>query len=114
MVNKPKVIGTAAETAVSIYFNEQGFPVERRALQGSQDKGDIAGIPDTVVEVKAHKSMNLAGWIDETQVEKRNAGASLGVVFHKRRGKGNPAEWYVSMTGADFVNLLRRAQEKEA
>ena len=38
MTNRPKAIGTAAETAVVRYLAAHGFPAaERRALHGARD-----------------------------------------------------------------------------
>ena len=46
MTNRPKAIGTAAETAVVRYLAAHGFPAaERRALHGATDLGDITGTP---------------------------------------------------------------------
>ena len=41
MTNRPKAIGTAAETAVVRYLAAHGFPAaERRALHGATDLGE--------------------------------------------------------------------------
>jgi len=43
--------GTAWETAIVGYLRGRGAPhAERRALNGSNDRGDIAGIPGLVIE----------------------------------------------------------------
>jgi hypothetical protein len=108
MVNKPKIKGTAAETAVVNYVRENGFPhAERRALSGTQDKGDVAGIIDNVIEVKNCARDGLPQWIDETEVERINAKARYGVCWHKRRGKGSPADWFVTMRGEQYLAILR-------
>ena len=53
MTNRPKAIGTAAETAVVRYLAAHGFPnAERRALHGATDLGDITGTPSLCWEVK--------------------------------------------------------------
>lgn len=110
MANPSKQKGTAAETAVVRYLNEQGWPeVERRTLSGSNDKGDIAGLRRLVVEVKACKAMDLSGWLHEVRREVLAAGADFGVIWHKRRGKTHPTDWYVTMRGGDFVQLLKEA-----
>ncbi len=101
--------GTAAETAVVGYLQAHGHPyAERRAGNGNQDRGDIAGVPGVVVEVKNCKTMDLAGWVDEATIEARNAGVPIGVVVHHRKGKGagNVGEWYATMTLATLVELL--------
>lgn len=110
-MSKSKRKGTAGETAVVTALQEEGYPhVERRALAGVNDKGDVAGLP-VVVEVKNHKAMALAEWVDEANVEAENAGVEVGVVWHKRVGRGDPRRWYVSMDGERFLKLLRAYTE---
>jgi hypothetical protein len=78
-------------------------------MQGSRDRGDIAGLPGVVIEAKNCKQLDLAGWLDETTVEQANAGANVGAVWVKRRGRTNPGAGYVVMAGATFTALLREA-----
>lgn len=107
-MNKPKRIGTAAETLVVDFLRLHGFRyAERRALAGVNDCGDVTGLPGVVIEVKAHRELKLAEWMDETEAERANAGAELAACWHKRRGKGSPGDWYVTVTGAQFVALLK-------
>lgn len=102
--------GTAAETAIVNYLRSAGFAqAERRALNGTADRGDIAGIPGAVIEVKNCARTELAAWIEEAETEARNDGAPFAAVWHKRRGKGNPADWFVTLSGARFAHLLREA-----
>ena len=104
--------GTAAETAIVTYLRTMGFThVERRALNGTQDRGDIAGIPGVVIEAKNCARQELAAWVQEAELERDNDNASLGAVWHKRRGKGHPADWFVTMSGQQFVTLLREYLE---
>ena len=106
-MNRAKQKGTAAETAVVTYLQAQGYPaVERRAMNGVKDRGDIAGVPGVVIEVKNCATMQLAEWVKEALAERENDKAKVGLVWHKRRGKGSPADWYVTMTGADLIALL--------
>jgi hypothetical protein len=106
-VNRSKAKGTSAESAVVAYLRGEGFPhAERRALHGNLDRGDIAGIPGVAIEVKSCARAELAAWLDEAAAERANDGADLGVVWHKRRGKGNAGAWFVTMTGADFARVL--------
>ncbi|GIE46383.1 hypothetical protein [Actinoplanes lobatus] len=103
-----KAKGTRWESLIVRYLIEQGFPaIERRALNGSSDKGDIAGLP-VVVEAKNCRTTALAAWVDEATVEARNAGVEVGVVWHHRRGKASPGDGFVTMSGAAFVELLRQ------
>ena len=107
-MSRSKDKGTAAETAVVNYLRAQGATqVERRALNGTQDRGDIAGIPGVVIEVKNVRRDALPGWVDESEVERANDRAVIGVVWHKRVGKGSPADWFVTMRGERWVQVMR-------
>lgn len=100
--------GTRWETAIVAYLRDSGWGhVERRALNGAHDKGDIVGLPGIVIEAKSTARTELAAWVDETEQEVANAGAHHGVVWHKRRGHVSPGRGYVTMTGATYVALLR-------
>ena len=108
MVNKSKIKGTSAESAVVAYLREHGFPqAERRALSGTLDKGDVAGVLGNVIEVKNCATTTLGTWVDETEIETINAGARYGVCWHKRRGRSSPGDWFVTMTGRQYVEILR-------
>lgn len=110
MANPQKAKGSSAERAVVDYLRGHGFPHAERRLAGfSKDRGDIAGVPSVVVEVKSCARTDLAGWVAEAEVERANDNARFGVVWHKRRGRGSAADWYVTMTGEQFVALLRQA-----
>ncbi len=106
MTNPSKQKGTAWETAVVSYLRDHGFPqVERRTLHGNQDQGDIAGIPDWVLELKATKTIDLAGAIDEAILESVNADADFYAAIIKRRQK-SAGEAYVVMDLAQFTRIL--------
>lgn len=110
MTNRSKNVGTAAESKVVTALRGNGFPgAERRALAGNLDKGDIAGIGPVCIEVKACKTQAIPQWLRETEAERVNAGADIGVVWHKLRGSTDPLAWAVTMTGQQFLNLLRDA-----
>ena len=104
-----KARGTRWESQIVAYLHGAGFGhVERRALTGSQDKGDVAGLP-LVIEAKNCRATELAAWVDEAVAEARNAGVAVGVVWHHRKGKSSPGDGYVTMRGEEFVTLLMGA-----
>lgn len=70
-----------------------------------RDVGDLAGVQGTVVECKRERRLDLAGWVDEAEAERRNAGASLAVVVSKRRGTTEPGSQYAILT-LDGLRLL--------
>ena len=99
--------GTRAESAVVACLRANGYPdAERRVLHGAADRGDICNVPGTTIEVKDCKTMQLAGWVDEANVEAANNGTRVGVVWHHRKGRGDPLDWYVTMDGRTFLALL--------
>lgn len=99
---RPKDIGTAAETAVVTYLRPWWPHVERRALMGGNDCGDITGTPGVCWEVKGGKAAERAGdgqvalWLAETERERRNAKADVGVLVMKRAGIGaaRAGQWW--------------------
>ncbi len=109
MSNPKKAKGTAAETAVVNYLKKTWDTVERRALAGSADKGDISGIANVCIEVKDHKKMVLSGWVKELEEEMKNSQALTGAVIHKKRGTLNVGEWYATMPVEVYINLLIEA-----
>lgn len=105
-----KAVGREAENRVVAYLREN-LPslaelIERRRQTGSKDKGDLAGLPGVVLEVKAERGFKIGTWIKELEAEMVNAGASMGAVIHKRRGTLNVGDWYVTMPMRLFVRLL--------
>ncbi|MGW5430401.1 hypothetical protein ACWET9_24795 [Streptomyces sp. NPDC004059] len=110
MTNKNKAKGSSWERAIVEHLKAAGWPFAERRLAGSnKDRGDIAGVVGVVIEAKNTATRKLPEWIDETEVERVNDGAWLGVVWHKRVGKASAADGYVTMTGAQFTALLARA-----
>lgn len=84
MSTKSKAKGTTAEREVVRYLQNWWPAAERRALSGSKDKGDVAGIPSVVVEVKAAVTQLIGPWQRETLTEMDNAGADRCMLVVKR------------------------------
>jgi hypothetical protein len=109
-MSRSRAKGTRWESAVVDYLRGAGVPhAERRASNGSKDRGDVAGIPGVVIEAKNAATVTLASWLDEAEAERVNDGAAVAVVWHHRRGKGSPGDGYVTMSGATLVRLLTDA-----
>lgn len=92
MSTKSKAKGTAAEREVVRYLQNWWPAAERRALSGNKDKGDVAGIPGVVVEVKAAVTQLVPAWKRETLKEMENAGVQHCVLVVKRPRK-SVHEW---------------------
>jgi hypothetical protein len=104
--------GSTFERLIADYLaTEIDDRIDRRVKTGANDKGDIGGLRHRghrlAIECKNHAAMNLAGWVTEAQTEARNDGALLGFVVHKRRGKGQAGDQYVTMVLSDLVALLK-------
>lgn len=102
-MNRSKNVGTAAESAVVRFLAANGFPhAERRALRGSLDCGDVTGTPGICWEVKGGTAARtasdglIAAWLVETDVERVNARADIGVLVVQRAGIGpaNAGRWW--------------------
>lgn len=111
-MSRSKDIGTRAETAVVRYLRGAGWPhAERRALTGARDLGDVTGTPGIVWEVKARKALisdrEIAEWMDETETERVNAGATVGVLVVRRAGvgEGNAGRWWAYLTAGAVTGL---------
>ena len=101
---RPKDIGTDAERAVVRYLQANGWPgAERRALRGQSDAGDITGTPGVAWEVKSRtrpvSDAQITEWLHETELERREARADIGVLVIRRPGVGpaNAACWWTVM-----------------
>lgn len=110
MANPSKRRGTAWESEVVRFLQSRGWMyAERRALRGSLDRGDIAGVPGVVIEAKNCRTISIAQWVDEANTETLNDGANLGAVWWKRRGHASAGEGFVTMDGETFAALLTAA-----
>lgn len=107
-----KKAGTAFETLISKYLAEHvDDRIERRARAGASDRGDIAGLRAmgnrVVVEAKDYGGRYQIGpWLTETETERLNDDAHVGLVVAKRRGTTDPGEQVVILTLRDLVALL--------
>jgi hypothetical protein len=110
-MSRSKQKGTLAESAVADYLKSTWETVERRVLSGKNDKGDIAGIPKIVIEVKNQKSYKFSEWLKETKIEQINAEADYGVLVVKPNGVGvsKTDQWWAVLPLEDLVSLLTKA-----
>lgn len=89
--------------------------IDRRVKTGAKDRGDIGGVRHmggrVVIECKDVTRCDLAGWVTEAEIERGNDDALAGLVVHKRRGRGDPADQYVTLTLGELVALLTGSRE---
>lgn len=105
-MNPQKNKGDKAEReAAELLTKITGYQVERRFGAGQEkDKGDLVGIPNTVVQVANYKDTSRACLIKPREVEeqRKNAGAKYAMTMVRWRG-GN---WRVVLTVEQYAKLL--------
>lgn len=110
-MNRPKRIGTAAETAVVDAALRHGIPAMRVAQRGSLDMGDVWLLGGRIVlEVKAHArrpgDQQLDDWFAESQDEAARVDqCDVGALVVKRPGFGaaRAERWDCHLTGVDYA-----------
>lgn len=106
-----KKAGTAFETMIANYLaTHVDDRIERRTKTGAKDRGDISGLRHMgqriVIEAKNTARTNLGAWANEVELERGNDDAGVGLIVHKRHGKGQAADQWVTCTLRDLVALL--------
>jgi len=103
--------GSRFEREVADYLAEHvDDRIDRRVKGGSKDKGDIGGLRHmgqrVVIECKNTSRINLGTWINEAHTAMGNDDAGAGLIVHKRHGKGQPGDQWVTMTVDDLIALI--------
>ena len=115
MANPSKAKGTKGETRVVNYLLSQGYKAQRRALSGSEDKGDIEYSYGNhgqvrILEVKTGKmTQNYSRstrneWLRQTEVEQHNAKMTAHLVVVRFGRAIEDAEVW-SVDGQTFMYL---------
>lgn len=107
-----KRIGSLYERQVADYLTSEGAfggHVERAPRWGRIDKGDLTGTGRFTAEVKNCKAIDLAGFMDEAEVENVNSGRDWPVVFIKRRRRP-VSDSYVVLPAWAFVEIVREME----
>jgi hypothetical protein len=86
-MSRARAKGTRFESAVVLFLFSMFPRVERRALTGKNDKGDIAGVADWTFELKNTTTIDLAGAMNEAKAEAANAGTRYYAAVFSRRMK---------------------------
>ena len=120
MVNRPREIGTAAETAVVKILRDYFPDADRSPLRGNRDQRDIRGTGDFIWEVKAGAvargraglaetaAGNVTEWLRQTEQERIHAGSRFSVLVTVRAGVGpkNARRWWAWLHTAAFADIM--------
>jgi hypothetical protein len=97
--------GYDAEHAIEELLKSIGYrEVYRPRAGATDDQGDIGGL-SVVVSVKNCQALALASWVTDANIMGVRVN-KLAVVWHKRRMRSNPFEWFVTMDGLTFTEFL--------
>lgn len=116
-MSRQKQKGTAFESAIVEYLQDKlcDDTIERRALNGTADRGDISGVTfcglRMALECKNENRMRLAEYMREAETEAKNDGAFYYAVIHKKRGVGistlqTVGQQYVTMPLYVLKNMI--------
>ena len=97
--------GNRAEVEVVRVLREAGYEADtsRNARGGAQGGADIVTDFPAMIEVKNQARLDLATWWKQAQDQ---AGDMPAVVVHKRVGKGDALEWWVTMDLKTLLNIV--------
>jgi hypothetical protein len=99
--------GAWYERLVTKWLNENGYTqAERRIMGMSNDKGDICGVPCTVIECKNQAKLDLGVWFSQMEREQVCAEQELGALFIRRRGTTDVGHHYVVVSGYTWLDLM--------
>lgn len=98
--------GSAWRREVELLLVRAGFTTVVRGL-GFAGDDILASRPGLTlsVEAKNHRALDLAEWID--QAEGNAPDHAVAVVVAHRRGRAEPEDGYVVMSGRAFTRLVR-------
>ncbi len=100
--------GAQYQRDVRNYFTSLGFDVfdpNRAGYDG--DDMQIREYPNLSIELKNHATMALPAWLAQSKEQAAKISENhIPVVIHKRKGKTNVGEHYVSMEVDEFIRLL--------
>lgn len=105
--------GNRAEVEVVNTLRRYGYDVQtsRAARGGYQSGADIVGDFPASIEVKNQARLDLAGWWAQAEYQSNGEPA---VVIHKRVGKSDPDDWWVTMDLRTLVRLLTQKLDDES
>ena len=113
-MNSQKNKGDRAEREACIYLTAAtGYTIERRFGAGQEkDKGDLVGLPNTIVQVCDMKNKSEAVLRKPREAEQQRLNAKVDhaitmVRFNKRLGCKHGDNWRVVMTIEQYARLIR-------
>ena len=114
-MNPQKNKGDRAEREECIYLSAAtGYAIERRFGAGMEkDKGDLIGIPDTVIQVVDYKNKSEAVLKKPREAEQQRINANKKhaitmVRFNKRPNTALGDNWRICLTIEQYARLIKK------
>ena len=102
-----KAKGRATENQAVEWLRSKGWVnAERRRLAGTEDLGDVVGIPGMCIEIKSAAQWAPVKWLRECETERLNSDATVAFVMARPKGGTNVDDWVIMMTPAQLLALL--------
>ena len=111
-------VGKETERLVAAYLRSRGLDgVERSVRTGFAtaqrsvaDAGDLTGWPGVCVQVKSLRPANAAErqtrqWLAETEQQRQQSGAGVGLLVVRRWGTLNVGEWWCFLLARDLFGM---------
>jgi hypothetical protein len=112
--------GKVTERIVVRWMRQNGFPGAdrtrrmgfRTVLRTVEDEGDIGMAPGLLCQVKSLRPVNrmeraVGGWLLETELQRRAAGAYAALLVVRRDGTADVGEWWAWLPLYMLDNLRR-------
>lgn len=117
-MSRAKAKGTAFETLIVTALQQHlGPEVCRRTTSGAKDRGDVHGLYirglRTVAELKNTKATQLGAHWNEVEVERGHDDADVGILVHKRHGKGQALDQWVTLTVRELLTIMTGTRPEE-
>lgn len=110
-MSRSKQKGTKFESLIVAALQEHlGPEICRRTTNGHRDRGDVHGLYirglRTVAELKNTKAAQLGSHWNEVEVERGHDDADVGLLIHKRHGKGQALDQWVTLTVRELLTII--------
>jgi hypothetical protein len=109
-------VGKDTERRVVSYLHSRGLTGVERAVRTGftaggrsvADSGDLTGWPGVCVQVKSLRPASAAerqtrAWLAETELQRQQSGASVGLLVVRRWGTTDVGEWWSFLTLAALL-----------
>lgn len=101
--------GANGEREVARIFAEHGFDARRTPNSGGLAwRGDLAGVPGYVIEVKRCERFDVPRWLEQAHAAARGGEVPI-LAFRRSMGGGVAGRWHAALPLEDLARLIGEA-----